>query len=482
MKTTYSSTDLDSSLNVREISVTDLSCGSISNFGGGLLLKLQLAYSTIRCVALTPEPTFRIRDAFDAQTESPWSRHSELKRQAERSKDRHAPLAISEHDYQSLKKTSIVAVVNIYPFKKVTVTSFIFHSGVSEIYIFNARAREKLALLLEEHHTAGNLVDTRTIRKMSSEEVEEHLASLPGYRLNNLFIAILRSKNIVDKNHVQLDNHLQKFDGYIDNPDFTDWNLRHRKELYLDELLRLLHNFVASCGSLIAHHRKIVKNTERKYRKIPNYEAELKNHFAGDLLSQFIKDFRNFLMHNGLPSVTMRSELSENGVSGSVFLKTEDLLRWREWKSDAKHFIRSQEPELNLREVTRGYFKKISSFYKWFELQYYRTFWKEINEWDKKQQAAYLDIGLELNENLRQALAQSDIKDAKALLGALSERCSPEELDELHNLLDSPQDLVKSAIGLTAGRFPLPGDIEKKLFETAKAIEAARNSKFKHST
>lgn len=477
-----SSAGLDSSLNLREIFVTDLSCGSIRNFGGGLVLKLQLTSSTIRCVALTPEPTFSLKDAFDAQAEPPLPKHLELQLQSECSKDHHAPLEISEHDYQSLKKTSIAVTLNIYTFTGVTIVCFHFHSGFAETYAFNASAWRKLGLLLREHETFGNLVDTRTIKKMTPDEIEAHLTSLPGYRLNNLLAGILRSKNIVDKNHRELDNHLQQFDGPVEDPDFTNWTLRHRKALYLEELFRLLHNFLASCGSLIDHHRIIVNMIEKEYRNIPNYNSEKEKRFVNDPLVQFIKDFRNFLLHYGLPSASMRSQLSAEGVSGTVLLVRKDLLRWKGWNSKAKEFLCSQGTELNLRRVTSSYFEKLSSFYKWFESEYSRTFWKELNEWNIKQQAICLDRGVELNQKLRQELSSSKVQSSNTLLNLLSDRCSPEELHELHKLLDSPQALVTLAVDLTVRRFPLPADIEKKLLETANSIEATRNSKFKNST
>ncbi len=134
------------------------------------------------------------------------------------------------------------------------------------------------------------------------------------------------------------------------------------------QVLRHLHNTVASASSLIDHTRKFHVSFYEKERLIPGYQERINSMFAKHGLSQFVKCFRQYCQHYKMPLVGAVIFFHDNGSSYSqaMTLTKSDLVEFPSWTTAAKEFIESQPDKINLQIVMQSYREHILVFYRWF--------------------------------------------------------------------------------------------------------------------
>ena len=67
-----------------------------------------------------------------------------------------------------------------------------------------------------------------------------------------------------------------------------------RVRAFLTEMLRPVHNFVASAATLIDHSRILYNELYSPGNLMPSYLSKIQSDFANDGVSQFIKNLRNY--------------------------------------------------------------------------------------------------------------------------------------------------------------------------------------------
>lgn len=141
----------------------------------------------------------------------------------------------------------------------------------------------------------------------------------------------------------------------------------------MQEIMRLLHNFVAAALSLVDHTRVLYRQLYEPSGEIPEYQERVTKNFAEEPLVQFVIKLRQMAQHYRLPSLENYTAMSDikNGVVGTVQiqlrLKTEDLQQFDGWNAAANQFLATAGTHIDLRTVITGYFGKVSEFYEWFD-------------------------------------------------------------------------------------------------------------------
>lgn len=141
----------------------------------------------------------------------------------------------------------------------------------------------------------------------------------------------------------------------------------------MDEIARLLHNFVAAALSLVDHTRVLYRQLYEPLGELSDYPSRVNEHFANDPLIQFVIKLRQMTQHYRLPSIENHTEIKDvkNGLAGSVKislrLKANDLQKFDSWNAAAKKFIDASGPHIDVRDVITRYFAQVSRFYEWFD-------------------------------------------------------------------------------------------------------------------
>lgn len=141
----------------------------------------------------------------------------------------------------------------------------------------------------------------------------------------------------------------------------------------MQEIIKLLHNFVAAALSLVDHTRVLYRQLYEPCGEIPEYQEKVTASFVEEPLVQFVIKLRQMAQHYRLPSLENQTSMSaiKDGVVGTVAirlrLKTDDLRQFDGWNAAANQFLDASGAHIDLRTVITGYFSKVSEFYEWFD-------------------------------------------------------------------------------------------------------------------
>jgi hypothetical protein len=141
------------------------------------------------------------------------------------------------------------------------------------------------------------------------------------------------------------------------------WDLENRSafEAFLDEVDRLLHNYLAAVGSLRDHTRVLWQ----KYLPDDETYAERAGAtFAQSGLCLFVQNLRNYTLHSNLP-ITRGHMSWERGseITTGVQMNRTNLLKWPKWPSLAKRYLAElQEDGIDLAELVASYTDTVTRF------------------------------------------------------------------------------------------------------------------------
>lgn len=197
------------------------------------------------------------------------------------------------------------------------------------------------------------------------------LRDLPGWKVASEVRALNRSRGVFVGNVRELGRFLR---GPEEPHELLRlWSIENREgfERYLDEVDRLLHNFVAAAMSLRDH------STRLKDKLLPEdpgddlaaeYRQRVRDTFDEAPVARFVQGLRNFSLHRRLPitSGTVSVDARRNEWDSRIVLQAEDLLKWPKWAAPAKALIESSEGEITIEEVVRDYTDSVLAFHKWF--------------------------------------------------------------------------------------------------------------------
>lgn len=137
-------------------------------------------------------------------------------------------------------------------------------------------------------------------------------------------------------------------------------------EQFLDEVDRLLHNYLASATSLVDHTRRVRRKHGEAVGLEKTYDEKMREVFPEGVHS-FVQDLRNYTLHRRLPVV--RGHLggeSTTSVTASVNLLKSDLLAWPKWEEPARAYLGSAPDKIGLKDVIRQYTAAANTFTTWF--------------------------------------------------------------------------------------------------------------------
>lgn len=145
----------------------------------------------------------------------------------------------------------------------------------------------------------------------------------------------------------------------------TNRELLHQ---YQKEITRLLHNYIASTLSLIDHTRKHHTELYGHNNLFPDYQEKIDTHFKFHPLSNFIKDFRQYIQHVSMPSLSSRLHWQRGAPDFeiSIRISVESLKKFSNWSSKSKEFIKSLDEDFDLLEVIIEHESHVKEFYEWF--------------------------------------------------------------------------------------------------------------------
>lgn len=223
------------------------------------------------------------------------------------------------------------------------------------------------------------------------EARKAHIEALPGARFKEDLEALNRASYVLSYNGQELVGHVEKFVS-------SNLNAQNLADVYVNELVRFLHNYLTSVSSLIDAQRVIIRHiwpSEADPDRIDFEAAYTQNReaaFAGGEAA-FVTKLRNYCTHYAIPVPGLGTQVSWSRGGPVVHVNTlqlerDKLLRWSNWGAAAKGYLQAQTAKFDLAPIIERYMASTRKFYKWF--------WMEVNERNNSAVEEVMQKGKEL--------------------------------------------------------------------------------------
>lgn len=136
---------------------------------------------------------------------------------------------------------------------------------------------------------------------------------------------------------------------------------------FMAQLDQRLHNMLAGAVSLVDHTRRIISTYPQTGF---SREFEAKNGLVVEQsVSQFLRRFRNYLLHYGQAPITLKGSLAPD-LTGEVLLDCADLLKWDGWTAKSRAFLDANRDGIRLGDACVEYEKLMRGLYEWIFFQF----------------------------------------------------------------------------------------------------------------
>ncbi|WP_330441343.1 hypothetical protein OHB44_33070 (plasmid) [Micromonospora sp. NBC_00821] len=202
------------------------------------------------------------------------------------------------------------------------------------------------------------------------ERLRLAIAEHPGTQAHTRWARLRRTHEILAGN-------LRELNRLIDRPE-GDWQLAldlvsntgshdPAQEAFFDEFDRLLHNVVAAIGTLIDHTRVVA----RRYEGSPFHDeyARRVGEVAALPAARFVKDLRNYMLHQSLPAPYSQVNLSAQQVTYQLLISVPALLKSSAWSAASRAYLANHGSTLPIREPLDEYTAAIDGLYEWMFTQ-----------------------------------------------------------------------------------------------------------------
>ncbi len=177
--------------------------------------------------------------------------------------------------------------------------------------------------------------------------LQREMQQMPEYDLYMQLRGFDISIYTFSQNFADLRNIIQALSGKDSEPLFL---IRNRDQLQIVEgdIIRKLHNFVASAQSLIDHVRRLHGKLYATSGRFPDYQPRVDRDFASDPLSQFVGGLRNYCQHYRSPDLSITTSVEGSEMTRRVGLLREDLESFERWEPPAREYLATVEKEVDL--------------------------------------------------------------------------------------------------------------------------------------
>ncbi len=194
--------------------------------------------------------------------------------------------------------------------------------------------------------------------KHNGKRIVELMAELQSMREYGLLLKVKafdRSLYIFEINFKELERLLIAHSNVEETIRLEIEGKKARTEDFLNEVNRLLHNFLASVTSLIDHARELfIQGDDTKDTVLPEYEEEKNRRFENNPLAELVKGLSIYYLHVRVPSVSSVRRGTPEWTEFTTELRIDELKKFHNWSSSAKKYLASQTTTINVVDVVQN--------------------------------------------------------------------------------------------------------------------------------
>ena len=216
-------------------------------------------------------------------------------------------------------------------------------------------------------------------------ELSEQIKATEGHRIQAKIRGLMGSYYVFESNYHWLVRALDYFGRKEFFMEVWREDNRAKLERFIDEVTRLLHNFLAGAQSLVDHTRVFKNKMYKGHRFKKVYQEKVDRDLSHSPIVCFVQDLRNYVLHKQLPIAS--ATLSFKGEGGTITefdstvkLDVNELRAWNKWKPESRAYLDSLDDKVQIRELVEKYEGAIKAFYQWFGEQQAQVHHSEFAE------------------------------------------------------------------------------------------------------
>lgn len=240
------------------------------------------------------------------------------------------------------------------------------------------------------------------------QELDRRIKASEGHQAYTRMTALEESYFIFEGNCLNLRHLLNEFEQ---PPLFLElWDERYsgRLDLFVSEVTRLFHNYLAGAATLLDHTCALVEDTYQGTSFADEYQERVNQQFVQAPLSHFIEDLRDYMRHEGLPLALAELSFSRSrsGVEAksAIQLDVSRLRDWQKWSDKGREYLDALDDEVKLDIIVDDYASIIVDSYGWLrerQSEFHRESLEELEELERQkarlqQELRHLEYYLEL--------------------------------------------------------------------------------------
>ncbi len=204
-------------------------------------------------------------------------------------------------------------------------------------------------------------------------EMDRHIEQSEGYGLYVKMNLLEKSYFIFDTNYLNLRHVLDEFEQPMVFLKLWEEKTRDRFNLFIDDVIRLFHNYLAGGTTLLDHVDTLRDGLYKDEDFSSEYQARWEEQIGEPALPRFMEDLLVYMLHQGLPFAL--AELNFGGIGGgievnsAIRLDVSKLKEWEHWSEKGREYLDTLEGKARLDDVAREYASIVSGFYQWFVLR-----------------------------------------------------------------------------------------------------------------
>ncbi len=241
-----------------------------------------------------------------------------------------------------------------------------------------------------------NLLDERNRQRRQLgrelQEMDRRIEASEGYRIHTRMSLLEKSYFIFDTNYLNLRHVLDEFEQPMVFLKLWEERTRDRFDLFIDDVIRLFHNYLAGATTLLDHIDTLRDGLDGDTDLADEYQARWEEKIGEPALPRFMEDLLVYMLHQGLPFALAELNFGKIGsgveVNSAIRLDVRKLKEWEHWSEKGREYLDALEGKVGLDSIAREYAAIVADFYQWFVLRQsdlHRDILKELEELEAKR-------------------------------------------------------------------------------------------------
>jgi hypothetical protein len=204
-------------------------------------------------------------------------------------------------------------------------------------------------------------------------KIDRDIEASEGYRMRARMNLLEKSYFIFDINYLNLGHVLDEFEQPAVFLKLWEERTRDRFDLFIDDVIRLFHNYLAGALTLLDHMDTLRDALYGDEGFSEEYQARWEERIGGPALPHFMEDLLVYMLHQGLPFALAELNFGRMGsgveVDSAIRLDVDRLKDWEHWSEKGREYLGALSGKAKLHGLVKEYADTVAGFYQWFVLR-----------------------------------------------------------------------------------------------------------------